>query len=860
MRHIKSTLETLDVDRVGEAVFYTTWDPRSFAEEMDESQSLGSMITFTGTVDLAWATSSKEYVEEFWPETGVRTLKAIEKVMKSNRKNLFFQDTRGIQKVAIPDDEALTEMYVRGSKSEIVQTAQQLAWMMSAFQTQNFTDSPKRIYSQFRIKDLGKNKYILEQSPLSEAPNSIASCWLPMLHGSVIAQGFPTPPRGIEKGVEMSLAAIKILAGVKYPVYLEGVTFLRGWSTLLYPVRASKDFSSVQWHMVESDNPDDERLKPNKQSVNVSNWNDVGLDSLRKLRSFVGYCSNANIHVGTESFDVQVPEEKSGASSVKSRWLWGNKITVSIASSGMGAAGPEFGGEIGLHKKARASLIESTDFSKVLVRSAETPVVMYDVSAGTGWLVPEINVALHIARSWLLERGDLAKAEKSQIPLAPVGTDGGRAARRTIRNNREHKLKCADEDLSWSFYDTVKDSVRLLRACRETQVREESSESGAWLTSWFHAPRLYGWDIADLVEGRESTPRKEVTIRKNPKTKWLTAIANHPDVLVLFCNSIQAPIQPVDPATICRKWNPMPGGENYLVASVRSLKALANYCNGSPNLRKLADHCYWIQPLGNDPWGPCDFKSKHGCDRMQQLGDGSSNRTTKICEDGAVIFGELGPPAVICRRPKHPKSSRRESISSSVPMKSQDKVSNGENLQVGSARAKTAKRKPQKVYDDEDEDSSSEESSSSSIRPNTSRTKKSQQQRKNAVNDDKDDLSSQAPSDAEHPEEKFSESDTDESATSNAETLEQDGSDTRSNTVRDDSTEENPGAKRLLDEKFREEEDTLLKAIIDLEWKVKEGLKLYEGYYGKVEQKQAVKALFDEMSGIIDSTREKLDL
>lgn len=127
MLHIKSTLETLDVDGVSEAVFYTTWDPKLYAQEMDESQSLESMNTFTGTVDLAWATSSKEYMEKFWPETGVKTVKAIEKVMKSNRRNFVFQDTRGIQKVAIPDDEALTEIHVRGSKSEIVQTAQQLA-------------------------------------------------------------------------------------------------------------------------------------------------------------------------------------------------------------------------------------------------------------------------------------------------------------------------------------------------------------------------------------------------------------------------------------------------------------------------------------------------------------------------------------------------------------------------------------------------------------------------------------------------------------------------------------------------------------------------------------------------------------
>lgn len=829
MGHIKSTLDTLEADGVGEAIFYTTWDPKLYAQEMDESQSLGSMLTFNGTVDAAWATSSREYVEKFWPEFGMKTLEAIEKVMKSNRKNLVFKEARGVEKISIPGNTVFTEIYVRGTRSEIVQTAQQLVWMMSTFQTQNLTNPPGKIYSQFKIKELGNNKYSLEQSPLSEAPNSIASCWLSMLHGSVIAQGFPTPPRGIEKGVEISLAAIKILAGVEYPVYLEGVTFLRGWSTLLYPVRASKNFSSIQWHMVRSDDPEDEGLKPNKQSVTVSNWKDVGLDSLQNLRSFVGYCSNANIHVGTESFHVQVPEEKSGASSVKSRWLWGNKITVSIASSGMGAAGPEFGGEIGLHKKARASITERADSGKVLVRSAKTPVVMYDISAGTGWLVPEISVALHVARSWLLERGDLAEVEKSKIPLAPIMEDGGQAARRTIRSNRGHKLNCADEDSSWSFYDTVNDSVRLLRACRETQVREESSESGAWLASWFRSPRLYGWDIADLVEGRESTPRKEVTIRSDSKSKWLSAIANHPDILVLFCDNIQPPIQPAEPDTLCRKWNPMSSGENYLVASVRSLKALANYCNGSPNLRKLADSCYWIQPLGSDPWGPCDFKSRHGCDRMQQLGDGASNLTTDICEDGAVVFGTTGPPATKCRQPKSSKSGKRGPVTNGILKNNHEKPNNGESH--GSSQAKNAKRKSQKV--------------------------------------DEDDSPSQAPSDVEQSE---------KSATSDAETLEQDDSEIESTTAatgleeesstRDPDTtskedypnEDDRATKRLADRKLCEEEaDTLLNAITRLERRAKEGSDLYIEYVGTVEQKQAFKDLFKDMSSVIESAMEKLN-
>ena len=264
---------------------------------------------------------------------------------------------------------------------------------------------------------------------------------------------------------------------------------------------------------------------------------------------------------------------------------------------------------------------------------------------------------------------------------------------------------------------------------------------------------------------------------------------------------------------------------------------------------------------------------------MQQLGDGASNRTTNICEDGAVVFGRLGPPASKCRRPKYLKSSKLESISSSVQMKNKDKATNGESLQVGSVRAKEAKRKSQKAYDDEDEDedSSQDEESSKFLRPNTSRAKQSQQERKDEVSDDEDNLSSQAPSDPEISEQNSSASNTDESATSDTETLEQDDSDTESTTARtgleeepstkepdhtskeDDPTEDNPAVKRLHDEKFREEEDALLKAMVHLERNAKEGLQLYHEYAGKVEQKQAVKALFDEMAGVVESTREKFD-
>ena len=138
---------------------------------------------------------------------------------------------------------------------------------------------------------------------------------LPGVDGSVSAHRFPLPPRGNEKDLETSLAAIVRLTGIKYPVYIQGVTCLKGWLTLIYRVRASSDFGSIQWHLVESDSPEDKRIVPDRAHVrNVANWRDVGLDLIRKSRCFVGYCNKANIHIGTESFDPQSSENASGAS------------------------------------------------------------------------------------------------------------------------------------------------------------------------------------------------------------------------------------------------------------------------------------------------------------------------------------------------------------------------------------------------------------------------------------------------------------------------------------------------------------------------------------------------------------------
>ena len=335
-----------------------------------------------------------------------------------------------------------------------------------------------------------------------------------------------------------------ILAGVQYPVYLKGTTFFRGWSTLLYPVSASDDLSSIQWHFVESDHPDTPDLAPKIALANAAtNLNDVGVKTMQNARSLTRYCRNANIYVGTEGFDPQDPEEKSGASPVRSKWFLHNKITASIASSGMGAGGPGFSVKASLHKKARAVVENMNNPQHNLTVSKNRPVIMYDVAKNTGWLIPEICIVLHLAYSWLLQHGNLVESEKGKVPLAPVTGQVGEVVEALIEENKHLKLKCKRTNLRRRYYDIIGNVLKVLSACGQTQLQEESSNKGRWIASWFRLPRLYRWDIADLVDTRESTPRKEIRIYLNAKDRWLSDVANHPYVLVLFCHDIEPPIR-----------------------------------------------------------------------------------------------------------------------------------------------------------------------------------------------------------------------------------------------------------------------------------------------------------------------------
>ncbi len=305
----------------------------------------------------------------------------------------------------------------------------------------------------------------------------------------------------------------------------------------------------------------------------------------------------------------------------------------------MGAFGITAAAELGLTRTQKAHLELRGSFDRVLDLSQGTPVLMYDVARSTAWLVPGSNVVLYIVRSWFLERTDLADGEIQKLPSASISADGGQAAINAITSHRELEFERQSDAAPWRFMDIVKDSVRILKACRTTKDRTQSSGSVSWLLSWIRNPRLYGWDLADMIDARDTTLRKEVAIQNNADDRWISSIGNHPNMLVLFCRNLDRPIRPRNAKEVCSTWTPIPSGKNYLVASVQCLKDLARHCEGYDRDLRLTEKCYWSQPQGSRPFKPCNFKSKSGCNRLQHVVTANPTRPLELKPKGAVIFG-----------------------------------------------------------------------------------------------------------------------------------------------------------------------------------------------------------------------------
>ncbi|KAJ6445358.1 RSC complex subunit Rsc7 [Purpureocillium lavendulum] len=378
-------------------------------------------------------------------------------------------------------------------------------------------------------------------SPLTASEDS---CWLPLFNDAAIAYGFPIPERGLEMGIEMSVDLMAALAGVRHAVEYQGSVVLKGFSTILLPVK--KNANTVQWHLIR--NVDDDEPISYKAGISQCK-NRVGLDqldakSLRSTRAIIGWCSTAETNLGSPDYEYPDIDYSKAAIARLEPQLEGG----SFGFQHFAMARVDF--KLG-RKDIKYHYLREGPYRTIVSAAERTSVALYDTTERRGWLVPATAVLLHIAQHrHFLDNGQT-------IPLETKGS----AKERLLENC--HMRLAEDEPY------TLRDLINEIWSMVEFLIARTSDQR--------HMPgrpmnphigrRLGGFEYKAIVEQRSPLALKEWPLR-GISGGWVSLVEDI-DALVLFASGFGNVMRPrdTDNQSICHKWRSLPSNEDYLAAS-----------------------------------------------------------------------------------------------------------------------------------------------------------------------------------------------------------------------------------------------------------------------------------------------------
>ena len=527
------------------------------------------------------------------------------------------------------------EIKVFGSRNHIIEFAQQLSWLAASFR---IPQSEKLTLSESVLQWERDSHFQLLLLDLQQIAANEFSCWYPLFENGVVAREFPIPSRQGEIGLELPFGVMATLARVTYPMELYDGIILKGPSTALLPIKCSFALTaSVQLHFIASD-AHDLQLPMNSVANHVSTWYETtDFDLLSKARTFLGYCKNAGIHLGTKDPNFR-DIKRSDAMIERDRPEVSRELSASLGSDGMGIFGAMFGFKV-IYPRALRGTTKSINLSLEdrLLRSKEQPLLLYDTGKKRGWLVSELSVVLHIAHAWAACQDTSRKIPTNSVPFAKVLADGGLAAWDAIREGKT--LELSDDGIEGRpelFIDRIKNIVTALESRKELTIERENA-SGSRLRN---RPGLRGWEFVDLVTMSYLFKRREVPINTRTGGDWYHIANDNPDVVVLFCNGLGHPIKACEDENGCPSWTRIPEGNDYLTASVPCLKHLAEIHGGSSPYWKLTPNFYWHRPPGEILFEDCDYDRESGCNRLQDIKTKNSNAPGAIPLNASVIFGK----------------------------------------------------------------------------------------------------------------------------------------------------------------------------------------------------------------------------
>ena len=207
----------------------------------------------------------------------------------------------------------------RGSRPALIELCEQFSWLGAALRSSSessglcFATPSVRAFRNsqlvdsipsFRI-DIGFNVRAGLSRSFSAAAES--TCWHLMFRNPIVVQGFPILARyGTEKGLEIPLGIMSLLAEAHFATKYCETFILKGLCTMLVPTHQSKQ--SITWHFLF--NKDGERLPYHAFRDRCRGW--IAMDTVDDLfkeaeeaRHFVGWASDITRHIGMIGFNCR---------------------------------------------------------------------------------------------------------------------------------------------------------------------------------------------------------------------------------------------------------------------------------------------------------------------------------------------------------------------------------------------------------------------------------------------------------------------------------------------------------------------------------------------------------------------------
>lgn len=533
---------------------------------------------------------------------------------------------------------------VTGAVEGLVQVAEQFAWLSASFREHK---EGQISYSDISFTKIGTTSFELRRMKLEMARPSETSCWLPIFTNSIIARGFPVPPRpNAEEGIELPFQVMVNLAKVMYPVSHMGGFYLKGFSNIIFPAAISPDGTSVQWHMFMP-SALREYLSPGTLPHNNDSW--VKADNIEVLTSanriFLGYVHSIEGHLGT---NTEIALKSIRTTLASGAYDEDPAIAVEInkietGTSGFGIWGFQATADI-LYPKGLYHTAETGWYIDMLDIAKARPMIVYDHAEESrrAWLVPTLSVVLHMAHIWGRDKTDIGP-----LPVAKLQWDAGEAAYIAIKEHSKDNLR---DPLEADKQYLVRDLIGRLLICLEKLMGEEAKARSEprRSVSLEKSTKLYGWDLLGIARGDGNVWRQQLNVDQD----WRVL---GKDLAVLFCQNIGELVRPAPNVKLCATADAARLRQDRLIAPIKSLRWLSNKRGKSADsvCLRLGNKVFWQSP-GNALFSNCvdclpashhglfAVRRAHGCAKQAQQflkEDCPAQKATPPPLEGAVGFG-----------------------------------------------------------------------------------------------------------------------------------------------------------------------------------------------------------------------------